>query len=159
MKVDLDLSNYAKADLTNLNLDVDKLDINKLKNVPSDLNSLKSKVDKLDLDKLVRVPRDLSELSHVVKNDVVKKDEYNGKIKDKIPNVSDLVKKADYDAEKEDIKKKYFTTSNYDKFLNNIPDVKITPKKLVKESGLNRNIKTLAQGSYAFSKKLFPDFS
>ena len=75
MKVDLDLSNYAtKADLTNLNLDVDKLDINKLENVPSDLNSLKSKVDKLDLDKLVRVPRDLSELSHVVKNDVVKKD-------------------------------------------------------------------------------------
>ena len=42
--------------------------------MPSDLNSLKSKVDKLDLDKLVRVPRDLSELSHVVKNDVVKKD-------------------------------------------------------------------------------------
>ena len=66
-KIELDLSNYAtkvdlkntagfdtsdfakKIDLTNLaNLksDVDKLDIDKLKNVPSGLSNLKSKVDK-----------------------------------------------------------------------------------------------------------------
>ena len=43
---------------------------------------MKSKVDKLDVDKLIPVPVDLSKLSDVVKNDVVKKDVYNAKIKD-----------------------------------------------------------------------------
>ena len=38
-----------KTDLTN----VDKLDIDKLKNVPRNLSNLKSKIDKLDVDKLV----------------------------------------------------------------------------------------------------------
>ena len=37
------------------------------------LNNLKTKVDKLDIDKLVHVPNVLAELSHVVKNEVVKK--------------------------------------------------------------------------------------
>ena len=55
---------------------VDKLDIDKLKNVPSNLSNLKSKVDNLDVDKLVPVPVDLSKLSDVVKNDV-KKTEYD----------------------------------------------------------------------------------
>ena len=35
-----------KTDLANLKSDVDKLDINQLKDVPSGLSSLKSKVDK-----------------------------------------------------------------------------------------------------------------
>ena len=38
-----------KTDLTN----VDKLDFDKLKNVPRNLSNLKSKIDKLDVDKLV----------------------------------------------------------------------------------------------------------
>ena len=64
VKVELDLSNYAtkanlknetgvdtskfaeKVDLANVKSKVDKLDIDKLKNVPSGLSSLKSKVDK-----------------------------------------------------------------------------------------------------------------
>ena len=88
VKVELNLSNYAtkadlknvtgvdtlhfaeKTDLANLKSDVDKLDIDKLKNVPSNLNNLDSKVDKLDVDKLDVVP---VELSDVVKSDVVKK--------------------------------------------------------------------------------------
>ena len=41
-----------KNNLANLNSDVHKLDIHKLKNVPSGLSSLKSEVDKLDIDKL-----------------------------------------------------------------------------------------------------------
>ena len=99
MKVELDLSNYGTktdwknktaidasyfaktVDLANLTPNVDKLDIDKLKNVPSDLYNLKSKVDKLDSDKLVHVPVDLSNLSNVTKNDVVKKDVYNAKMK------------------------------------------------------------------------------
>ena len=56
--------NFAKeTDLANLKSDVDKLDIDKLKNVPTGLNSLKRKVDELDVDKLVPVPVHLNKLS------------------------------------------------------------------------------------------------
>ena len=86
MKVELDLSNYAtkadlkdatgfdtskfakKVDLANLKFNVDKLDIDELKNVPTNLSNLTSKVDRLDVDKLVLVPVDLSRQSDVVKN-------------------------------------------------------------------------------------------
>ena len=99
MKVELDLSSYAtkadlkntagvdtskfakKVDLVNLESDIDKLDIDKLKNVPTTLSNLKRKVDKLDFDKLVLAPVDLSRLSDAVKNDVVKKSVCNAKIK------------------------------------------------------------------------------
>ena len=48
--------------------------------------------------------------------------------------IRDLVlKKADYDAQIKDIKDKYFTTSDYDKFMNNILDEKIIAKMLVKD--------------------------
>ena len=91
MKVELDLSNYVtkvdlkeatdvdtsdfakKTDLANLKSDLEKLDIDKLKNVPSNLSNLKSIVDILDVDKLVPVPVDLSKLSEVLKNGFVKK--------------------------------------------------------------------------------------
>ena len=78
VKVELDLSNYVtKAYLKNSTgvdtSNVDKLDIDKLKNTPTNLSNLKSKVDKLDVDKLVPVLADLSKLSDAVKNDVVKK--------------------------------------------------------------------------------------
>ena len=91
VKMELDLSNYAtkadlknvtgvdtskfakKADLARVQSNVDKLDINKLKNVPINLSYLKSKIDKLDVDKLVPVLVDLSKLSDAVKNDVLKK--------------------------------------------------------------------------------------
>ena len=65
----------------------------KLKNASSNSLNLKSKVDKLDVDKLVPVPVDLTKLSHVVKNNAVKKDVYNAKIKnteDKITNITNL---------------------------------------------------------------------
>ena len=39
------------VDLANLKSNVDKLDIDKLKNVPTNLTNLKNKVDKLDVDK------------------------------------------------------------------------------------------------------------
>ena len=42
---------------------------------------MKSKVDNLDVDKLVPFLLDLSKQSDVVKNHVVKKDEYNTKVK------------------------------------------------------------------------------
>ena len=65
------------VDLANLKSDVDKLVIDKLKNVPTNFSNLKSIVD---VDKLVPAPVDLSKLSDVVKNEVVKKDICNAKI-------------------------------------------------------------------------------
>ena len=112
MKVELDLSNYAtkadlknatgvdtskfakKVDLANLKSNVDKLVIDKLKNVPSNLINLKSKVDKSDVDKLVPVFVDLSKLSDGVKKDVVKKDVYNAitkNIENKISDITQLL--------------------------------------------------------------------
>ena len=85
MRVGLYLSNYAtktdlknatgldtssfvkKVDLSNLKSNIDKLDIDKLKNVPTNLSNLKSKLDKLDVNELIPVCVDLSKLSHVVK--------------------------------------------------------------------------------------------
>ena len=68
----VDTSEFAKKnDFADWKSDVDKLDIDKLKNVPSNLSDLKTKVDKLDVDELVPVPVDLSKLSDVVKIDVV----------------------------------------------------------------------------------------
>ena len=58
---------------------------------------MKSKLNKLDVDKLVPVPVDLSKLSDVVKNDVIKKDLYNAKIKnteDQIPTITNLATKT-----------------------------------------------------------------
>ena len=52
-----------------------------MKDVPSNLSNLKNKEDKLDVHKLVPVPVDLNKLSDVVKNDAVKEDVYNAKIK------------------------------------------------------------------------------
>ena len=70
----VDTSKFAeKVDLANLKSNVDKLDIDKLKNVTNNLTNLKSKVDNLDADKLVFALCHLSKLSDIVKNDVVKK--------------------------------------------------------------------------------------
>ena len=65
------------SDLANLKSDVENLDIDKFKNAPGGLNNLKSKVDKLDIGKLETSPFDLSKPSVVIKNEVVKKIEYN----------------------------------------------------------------------------------
>ena len=91
INVEVDLSNYAtKADLQNatgvdisklaakydlarLKAEVDKVDVDKLKNVPTNLSNLKSKVDKLDIDELVTVSVDLSKLSNIVKMMLLKR--------------------------------------------------------------------------------------
>ena len=62
----------AKSDFVSLKAEVDKLDIDELKNVSTNLRNLKSKVDKLDSGKLEITPVDLIKLSIVVKNHVVK---------------------------------------------------------------------------------------
>ena len=112
VNVELDWSDYAtkanlknvagfdtskfvkKVNLASLKFEVDKLDIDKLKKVRTGLNSLKSKVDKLYVAKLVPDTVDLSKLSDVLKNDVVKKDVYNAKVKDSEDKISDITNLA-----------------------------------------------------------------
>ena len=116
IKVDVDLSNYTtKKDIN----DITHVDTSNFA-LKTNLSSLKTKVDKRDIDKLVPVPTDLSKLSNVVKNDVVKKVDYNKlgtkvdnidtsdyvlkttcntkitELENKIPNTNGLVKETDY---------------------------------------------------------------
>ena len=132
INVKVDLSNYAtKSDIKNIS-HVD----NSSFALKTNLASLKTEVDKLDIDKLVPVPVDLSKLSDVVKNDVVKKTEYDklvakvdnidtsgfvlktkydtdkSELENEIPDTSGLVKKTDYDAKITEIEGKIPDVSN-----------------------------------------------
>ena len=85
------------------------MDIDKLKSLPNNLSNLKTEVDKLDIDKLAPVPADLSKLSNVVNNEVVKKTEYDAKIKnieDKIPDISNLATKSNLNRKINEVKNK-----------------------------------------------------
>ena len=87
-----------KNNWANSKFDVDKLDIDKLKNVPNSLSSLKSKVDKLDIGKFETTPIDLNKRSNVAKKYVLKNTEHNKLVKKadniKTSDTFDLVKKT-----------------------------------------------------------------
>ena len=73
INVRVELSYYVtKTDIKNI-LHVD----NSSSALKSNLASLKTEVDKLDIEKFVPISINLSKLSHVVKNNVVKKTVYN----------------------------------------------------------------------------------
>ena len=104
INVNIDLSNYAtKDDIKNItHVDTSSFALK------TNLANLKTEVDKLDIDKLVPVPVNLSKLSNVVKNDVIKKAEYNRLI-NKVNNIdtSRFILKAKYDADKLELEKKF----------------------------------------------------
>ena len=120
INVKVDLSNYAtKADIKNItHVDTSSFALKTY------LANLKTVVDILDIDKLVPVPTDLSKLSDVVKNDVVKKAEYD-KLANKVNNIdtSGFILKTKYNADKL-------------KLENKIPDT----SNLIKKSGYNTKI-------------------
>ena len=131
-----------KVDWANLKCDVDKLDINKLKNVPSGLSSLKSKVDNLDVDELIPIP---VKLSDVVKTDVIKKDLCNAKmenIEDKIPYITNLATNSSLNAKINEVKGEIssitnlVTTATFIYVENKISNV----SNLVKENDYNTKI-------------------
>ena len=93
ISVKVDLSNYAtKADIKNIShVDTSSFALK------TNLANLKTEADKLDIDKLVPVPTDLTKLSNIVKNDVIKKTDFNSKIteiKGKILDISNLATKT-----------------------------------------------------------------
>ena len=102
INVKFDLSNYAaKLDLKNAT----GVDTSKLA-AKFNLASLKVEIDKIDVDKLKTVPVDLSKLSNIV-NNVVKKTVYD-KLVGKVNNIdtSEFVLKTKYDTDKSDLEKK-----------------------------------------------------
>ena len=104
IKVEVDLSNYAtKADIKNItHVDTSNFALK------TNLANLKTEVDKLDIDKLVPIPADLSKLSNVVKNDVLKKVDYN-KLVVKVNNIdtSDFVLKTKHNTDKAELEKEF----------------------------------------------------
>ena len=108
INVKVDLSNYAtKADIKNIShVDASSFALK------TNLASLKTEVDKLDIDKLVPVPVDLSKLSDVVKNDVVKKNEYD-QLVGKVNNIDTgkFVLKTKFDTDKSELENKVPDTS------------------------------------------------
>ena len=69
------MANYATKDVKNIT----PVDVSSYA-TKTNLAALKSEVDKTDVDKLKTTPTDLAKLSNVVKNDVVKKTDYNTKV-------------------------------------------------------------------------------
>ena len=103
IKVELDLSNYAKKTALKNVIHVDVSSFGSKIN----LASLKTEVDKIDVDELKTVPVDLAKLSNVVKNDVVKKTKYD-KLVTKVDDIdtTDFVKKTKYQTDGADLEKK-----------------------------------------------------
>ena len=101
-----------KSGSASSNSDVDKSDINKLKNVPTNLSNLKSKVDKLNVDKLVPVPANVSKLIYVVKHDVTAKMYIMLKIKGKILDITNLATNASLNTNINEIKSEIPSISN-----------------------------------------------
>ena len=99
VKVELDLTNYAtKTDLK----DITHVDVSSFAS-KTNLAALKTEVGKIDVDKLKTTPTDLERLSNLVKNDVVKKTDYNTKVtsieaqiagltKNTVDNLADITK-------------------------------------------------------------------
>ena len=120
INVNVDLPNYAtKTDLKNIShIDVSSYALK------SNLASLKTEEDKLDINKLTSVPIDLAKLSNVVKNDVVKKTEYN-KLVNKVNGIdnTNFVSRTKYEKDGSDFEDKI------DKIEKKIPDISDLVKK------------------------------
>ena len=103
IKAELDLSNYPTK--TDLKI-VTGVDTSNFA-TKANLAALKTEIDKIDTDKLKTVPDDLVKLSNVVKNDVVKKTEYNT-LKTKVDGIdtSDYVLKSKFEKDVKDLNDK-----------------------------------------------------
>ena len=122
INVKVDLSNYAtNTDLKNIShIDVSSYALK------SNLASLKTEVDKLDINKLTSVSIDLAKLNNVVKNDVVKKTEYD-KLVNKVNSIdnTNFLSRAKYEKVGSDFEDKI------DKIEKKILDVSNLVKKQI----------------------------
>ena len=135
------------------------MDIDKLKSLPNNLSNLKTEVDKLDIDKLAPVPADLSKLSNVVNNEVVKKTEYDAKIKnieDKIPDISNLATKTNLNTKINEVKNEIpsitglATTSALTAVENKIPSI----NNLLKKTDFNTKVTEIENRMISLNRKI-----
>ena len=130
VKLELDLSNYAtkkalkhatgvdtsnlatKIDFIALKAEVDKVDVNKLLNVPTSLNNLKSKVNDQVVGNLKTALIDLKKLSDIVSKEVVKNAEFNtlntkvNNLEKKVSDATTLIHINQYNTDKQNLEKK-----------------------------------------------------
>ena len=141
INVKVDLSNYAtKTDLKNIS----QVDTSSFA-LKANLTSLNTEVDKLDIDKLAPVPVDLSKFSDVDKNDVVKKNVYD-ELAAKVNNIdtSAFVLKTKYQTDKTKLEKKIPNVTDFVKktklteLENKIPDVSSLATKTTLTAVKNR---------------------
>ena len=166
-KVELDLSNYAtKKDIK----DITHIDASGFAS-KTNLTALKTEIGKIDADKLKTVPNDLAKLSNILKNDVVKKTDYNTKIsnietqitlvnKNALDNLADIkvLKTKTVDTSNFVTRTKFSTDTNaldekIDKVDKKVPDVTSFVKKtdfdskITEVEGKIPNISRLATNS------------
>ena len=99
---------------------MDELDINKLKDTPNTINVATNTLNA----KINKVKGEIPNITNLVTIGALTT------VENKVPNVSDLFKKADYIAEIKDIKNKYITKCDYNKFTNNVYDEIYNNKKV-----------------------------
>ena len=146
IKVKLDLTNYAtKDDVKNIT----HVDVSSYA-TKTNLASLKTEVDKIDTDKLKTVPADLAKLNNVIKNDVVKKTDYNTKVtsiesqiagltKNTVDNLADITKIKAIDTNSFVLKTKFSAD------INTLDD---------KVDGVEKNNKTSTLQTSTFNSKV-----
>ena len=137
--------------LNNLKRNVDKSNIGKLETTPFNLKTSSDVLEKAVVKKAVY--DEVAKKDNAIDTNELVKKHCNAKIhvirgeipsiaglaptaalnavKNKIPSINGLVKKTNYDAKIKYIEGKYFTTSDYNKFTNDILDAKIKQKELV----------------------------
>ena len=150
IKVKLDLTNYpTKTDLK----DITHVDVSSFAST-SKLADLKTEVDKIDADKLKTTPTDLDRLSNLVKNDVVKKTDYNTKVtsieaqiagltKNTVDNLADITKVKAIDTDSFVTRTKFSGITNVlddkiDRVEKTIPDI----SGLATKTNLNSYLQT-----------------
>ena len=148
VKVELDLTNYAtKTDLKNIT----HVDVSSFAS-KTNLAALKTEADKIDVDKLKTTPTDLAKLTNVVKNDIVKKTDYNAKVtsiesqiagvtKNTTDNLNDITKLKAVDTSNFVLKTKFSADINtlddkIDGLEKKMPDI----SGLATKTSLNSNL-------------------
>ena len=149
-KIELDLTNYAtKTDLKNIT----HVDVSSFAS-KTNLAALNTEVHKIDVDKLKTTTTDLDRLSNLVKNDVVKKTDYNTKVtsieaqiagltKNTVDNLADITKLKAIDTDSFVTRTKFSADTNalHDKIdgvEKKIPDI----SGLATKTSLNSYLQT-----------------
>ena len=150
-ELDIDKLKTVPTNLSNLKSEVDKLNVDKLVPLPVDLSKLSDVVENDVVKtteynaKIKNIEDKIPDITNLATNTTLNAKIHEVKreipsninlatttaltaVENKIPNVSDLIKKADYDAKISEMENKYFTTSDYNKFTSNTFDAKVTQK-------------------------------